>query len=43
MAWASKVEGRDELVQVADDLVMNFHLGDRATLASRYPMETLTP
>ncbi|WP_308162862.1 ADP-ribosylglycohydrolase family protein [Nocardia alni] len=39
MAWAGRVEGRDELIQVADDLVMNFHVGDRGTLGSRYPLD----
>jgi ADP-ribosylglycohydrolase len=39
MAWAGRVEGRDELVQVADDLVMNFHVGDRIALAPRYPID----
>lgn len=39
MEWASAVEGRDVLVQVADDLVMNFGLGDRSGLAARYPAD----
>lgn len=37
--WAAAVEGRDVLVQVADDLVMNFRLGDRSGLAARYPVD----
>ncbi|WP_174189270.1 ADP-ribosylglycohydrolase family protein, partial [Nocardia barduliensis] len=37
--WAATVEGRDVLVQVADDLVMNFGLGDRSGLAARYPAD----
>ncbi|MBF6218435.1 ADP-ribosylglycohydrolase family protein [Nocardia abscessus] len=37
--WAAAVEGRDVLVQVADDLVMNFGLGDRSGLAARYPVD----
>lgn len=37
--WAAAVEGRDVLVGVADDLVMNFGLGDRAVLATRYPYD----
>ncbi|MEA3528869.1 ADP-ribosylglycohydrolase family protein [Nocardia implantans] len=37
--WAAAVEGRDALVQVADDLVMNFGLGDRSGLAARYPVD----
>ncbi|BDT96447.1 MULTISPECIES: ADP-ribosylglycohydrolase family protein [Nocardia] len=37
MEWAAAVEGRDVLVQVADDLVMNFGLGDRSGLTARYP------
>jgi ADP-ribosylglycohydrolase len=39
LAWAGRLEGRDELIQVADDLVMNFHVGDRTTLAPRYPVD----
>ncbi|MGQ4596622.1 ADP-ribosylglycohydrolase family protein [Nocardia sp. R6R-6] len=39
MEWASVVEGRDVLVQVADDLVMNFGLGDRSALGARYPFD----
>ncbi|WP_330229114.1 ADP-ribosylglycohydrolase family protein [Nocardia sp. NBC_00508] len=39
MEWAAAVEGRDVLVQVADDLVMNFGLGDRSALGARYPFD----
>ncbi|MFI6995988.1 ADP-ribosylglycohydrolase family protein [Nocardia sp. NPDC050175] len=39
MDWAATVEGRDVLVQVADDLVMNFGLGDRSGLDARYPLD----
>lgn len=37
--WAGAVEGRDVLVQVADDLVMNFGVGDRSALVARYPFD----
>ncbi|MFD6156148.1 ADP-ribosylglycohydrolase family protein [Nocardia sp. NPDC060256] len=40
MDWAATVEGRDVLVQVADDLVMNFGVGDRTALDARYPLDT---
>lgn len=39
MDWVSAVEGRDVLVQVADDLVMNYRLGDRSALGARYPLD----
>ncbi|GAA1609189.1 ADP-ribosylglycohydrolase family protein [Nocardia ninae] len=39
MDWVSTVEGRDVLIQVADDLVMNFGVGDRSALAARYPVD----
>jgi ADP-ribosylglycohydrolase len=39
MDWASEVEGRDVLVQVADDLVMNYFVGDRSALDARYPFD----
>ncbi|MEU7141939.1 ADP-ribosylglycohydrolase family protein [Nocardia sp. NPDC046473] len=39
MDWASTVEGRDVLIQVADDLVMNFGVGDRTELDARYPLD----
>lgn len=39
MDWASTVEGRDVLIQVADDLVMAFGFGDRSTLGDRYPSD----
>ncbi|MFI6172647.1 ADP-ribosylglycohydrolase family protein [Nocardia sp. NPDC051052] len=39
MDWASTVEGRDVLIQVADDLVMNFGLGDRSGLDARFPLD----
>ncbi|WP_329603858.1 ADP-ribosylglycohydrolase family protein [Nocardia seriolae] len=40
MDWVAAVEGRDELFQVADDLVLNFFYNDRTTLAARYPLHT---
>ncbi|MFE7799324.1 ADP-ribosylglycohydrolase family protein [Nocardia sp. NPDC057440] len=39
MEWVSAVEGRDVLVQVADDLVVNYGLGDRSALDARYPFD----
>ena len=39
MDWVGVVEGRDVLVQMADDPVLNFGLGDRAALAGRYPVD----
>ncbi|WP_069160298.1 ADP-ribosylglycohydrolase family protein [Nocardia altamirensis] len=39
MEWVAEVEGRDVLVQVADDLVMSSRLGDRSALAARYPVD----
>lgn len=39
MDWAGAVEGRDVLVQVADDLVATFHYGDRSACAARYPQD----
>ncbi|WP_330251292.1 ADP-ribosylglycohydrolase family protein [Nocardia sp. NBC_00565] len=38
--WVSAVEGRDELVQIADDLVLNFFYRDRSRLGTRYPPDT---
>jgi ADP-ribosylglycohydrolase len=38
--WVTAVEGRDELAQVADDLVVNFHYHDRARVRDRYPLHT---
>ena len=37
--WVGRVEGRDELVQVADDLILAFHVGDRGHLPARYPLD----
>ncbi|WP_280437642.1 ADP-ribosylglycohydrolase family protein [Nocardia carnea] len=37
--WVGAVEGRDLLIQVADDLVTCFHYGDRARVAERYPLD----
>ncbi|MFI6215016.1 ADP-ribosylglycohydrolase family protein [Nocardia brasiliensis] len=39
MDLVAAVEGRDVLIQVADDLVMNYGLGDRAAVAIRYPID----
>lgn len=39
MDLVSTVEGRDVLIQVADDLVMNFGVGDRSGLEARYPVD----
>ncbi|PXX58741.1 ADP-ribosylglycohydrolase [Nocardia tenerifensis] len=39
MDWVTTVEGRDVLIQVADDLVMNFGLGDRTALDARFPLD----
>ncbi|MFC8532052.1 ADP-ribosylglycohydrolase family protein [Nocardia sp. NPDC057227] len=35
--WVTAVEGYDTIVRVADDLVANFFLRDRAALGARYP------
>ncbi|MEU8899441.1 ADP-ribosylglycohydrolase family protein [Nocardia sp. NPDC048505] len=35
--WVAEVEGRDVILQVADDLVVNFGYRDRTRLADRYP------
>ncbi|WP_433734840.1 hypothetical protein ACQP0C_00985 [Nocardia sp. CA-129566] len=35
-----RVAGRDELVQIADDLVLNFFYRDRSRLETRYPLDT---
>jgi ADP-ribosylglycohydrolase len=43
MEWAGVVEGRDDLVQVADDLILAFHVGDRGHLPARYPMDAPVP
>ncbi|WP_040835213.1 ADP-ribosylglycohydrolase family protein [Nocardia brevicatena] len=40
MEWVGAVEGRDVLVQVADDLVRAFHYGQRLQLGDRYPLDT---
>ncbi|MDH6125321.1 ADP-ribosylglycohydrolase family protein [Kitasatospora sp. GP82] len=40
--WTSTVEGRDTVLQVADDLVLNFAYGDRSRLGDRYPQDVLT-
>ncbi|WP_231591368.1 ADP-ribosylglycohydrolase family protein [Saccharothrix sp. ST-888] len=40
--WAATVEGRDTVLQVADDLVANFVHGDRSHLDHRYPQDVLT-
>lgn len=37
--WCAAVEGRDDLAQVADDLVAAFVYGDRAPLGDRYPID----
>ncbi|WP_245717742.1 ADP-ribosylglycohydrolase family protein [Nocardia jejuensis] len=37
--WVTAVEGRDELVQIADDLVLNFFYGERSRLGDRYPLD----
>lgn len=37
--WVGAVEGRDLLIQVADDLVICFHYGDRDRVAARYPLD----
>lgn len=39
MDWVAGVEGRGVLVRVADDLVMNYVLGDRSALGDRYPFD----
>ncbi|MGI5218600.1 ADP-ribosylglycohydrolase family protein [Nocardia sp. CA-290969] len=39
MEWVGEVEGRDVLIQVADDLVTCFHYGDRARISDRYPLD----
>ncbi|GAA2247198.1 MULTISPECIES: ADP-ribosylglycohydrolase family protein [Kitasatospora] len=38
--WTGTVEGRDTIVQVADDLVAHFVYNDRSRLADRYPLDT---
>ncbi|WP_280387480.1 ADP-ribosylglycohydrolase family protein [Nocardia wallacei] len=37
--WAVAVEGRDTLIQVADDLVTTFGSADRTPLGTRYPLD----
>ncbi|MGW4768217.1 ADP-ribosylglycohydrolase family protein [Nocardia sp. NPDC004278] len=37
--WMSGVEGCDVLIQVADDLVLNYFVGDRSILGDRYPFD----
>jgi ADP-ribosylglycohydrolase len=39
LEWAGVVEGRDELVRIADDLVLNFFYRDRSGLGDRYPVD----
>ncbi|ONM46413.1 ADP-ribosylglycohydrolase family protein [Nocardia donostiensis] len=41
MRWAGVVEGRDELVQVADDLVQNFLYRERSRVERRYPFDSV--
>ncbi|RDI66779.1 ADP-ribosylglycohydrolase family protein [Nocardia pseudobrasiliensis] len=38
--WVAVVEGRDELIRMADDLVLNFVYRDRADLDTRHPLDT---
>lgn len=40
--WAAAVEGRDVLIQIADDLVVNFVLRDHGRVAERHPLEYVT-
>jgi len=35
--WVAEVEGREVILQVADDLLLAFGYGERARLADRYP------
>lgn len=42
MDWVGAVEGRDVLIQVADDLVVTFHYGNRSRTGDRYPVDTAT-
>ncbi|MEU1981299.1 ADP-ribosylglycohydrolase family protein [Nocardia sp. NPDC019395] len=37
--WVGAVEGRDVLIQVADDLVTGFHYADRSRAGGRYPLD----
>ncbi|MFC9898191.1 ADP-ribosylglycohydrolase family protein [Nocardia sp. NPDC127579] len=39
MDWVAEVEGRDVILQVADDLVVNFGYRDRARIEQRYPLD----
>ncbi|MGW5381877.1 ADP-ribosylglycohydrolase family protein [Nocardia sp. NPDC003963] len=41
--WVGPVEGRDVSIQVADDLVVTFHYGNRARTADRYPLDAPEP
>ncbi|WP_255526419.1 ADP-ribosylglycohydrolase family protein [Nocardia sp. XZ_19_385] len=41
MDWVTDIEGRDVILQVADDLVVNFGYHDRTRLADRYPFDHL--
>lgn len=41
MEWVGAVEGRDVVVEVADDLVRAFHYGERPWPSDRYPVETV--
>ncbi|MEU4311609.1 ADP-ribosylglycohydrolase family protein [Nocardia sp. NPDC024068] len=38
--WVESVEGRDVAIQVADDLAVGFHYGERQRLGGRYPLDT---
>ncbi|MGW0177830.1 ADP-ribosylglycohydrolase family protein [Nocardia sp. NPDC003345] len=37
--WVAPVEGRDIAIQVADDLAVGFHYGQRDRLGGRYPLD----
>lgn len=38
--WVGPVEGRDVLIQVADDLIVSFHYDNRDRTGDRYPIDT---
>ncbi|MEV0293049.1 ADP-ribosylglycohydrolase family protein [Nocardia sp. NPDC050710] len=40
--WAAAVEGRDVLIQIADDLIVNFVLHDHTRIADRYPLDSMS-
>ncbi len=40
MDWVSRVEGRDTLIQIADDLVTTFGFGNRTASTTRHPLES---